>query len=185
MHEFIDSAKTACPDLRHRIVLHNCDLGVTLTKLAFPERPDCALIVCEHIRQDLGAVPALIDWMATAERPFRVRWRKPNDHDVVREACDKLGLHDEAPVREVLAILTAATPFVDEHEDFGRAILMNNFGPSLVRRLLGAPRVIHQQGQKDVVFDASWIAEGIIVANFGQIPLLGDILAPFSGRYSK
>lgn len=185
IHEFVDSAKAACPDLRHRILLHNSDLGVTLTKLAFPGRTDCAHIVCEHVRQDLGSVPALIDWMATAERPFRVRWRRPNDNDVVRDACEKLGLQDDTPVREVLELLTTATSFVQGHEDFGRAVLMNNFGPSLVRRILGAPRAIYQQGRKDIIFDASWVAEGIIVANFGRIPLLGDILAPFSGRLSK
>jgi len=185
VHEFIDSAKTACPDLRHRIVLHNSDLGVSLTEMAFPERVDCPHIVCEHVRQDLGSIPTLIDWMATARRPFRVRWKIPDDQDVVRDACDKLGLQDDAPVREVLRILNAAVPFVQEHEDFGRALLMNNFGPSLVRRLFGPPRTIHQQGRKDIIFDASWVAEGIIVANFGHIPLLGDVLAPFSGRFAN
>jgi hypothetical protein len=185
IHEFVDSAKTACPDLRHRIVLHNNDLGVTLTEMAFPERVDCAHIVCEHVRQDLGSVPSLTDWMATARRPFRIMWRSPDDNEVIRDACDKLSLQDDAPVRDVLRILTAATPFVQGHEDFGRAILMNNFGPSLVRRLLGPPRAIHQQGRTDVVFDASWVAEGIIVANFGGIPLLSDALAPFSGEYPK
>ena len=185
IHEFIDSAKTACPDLRHRVVLHNSDLGVALTEMAFPERADCANIVRDHVRQDLGSVPALTDWMATARRPFRVQWRGPKDHAVIRDACDKLYLEDESPVREVLGILTTATPFVQEHEDFGRAILMNNFGPSLVRRLLGPPRAIHQQGRKDVIFDASWVAEGLIVANFGHIPLLSEILAPFSGKYCK
>ena len=185
IHEFVDSAKTSCPDLRHRVVLHNSDLGVKLTELAFPERADCADIVSEHVRQDLGSVPTLTDWMATAHRPFQVRWHRPDDNDVVRDACDKLGLQDEAPVREVLEVLTTATPFVQGHEDFGRGILMNSFGPSLVRRLLGPPRVIRQQNQKEIVFDASWVAEGIIVANFGHIPLLSDILAPFSGRYPK
>ncbi len=185
IHEFVDSAKTACPDLRHRVVLHNGDLGVALTEIAFPERADCAHIVCDHVRQDLGSVPALTDWMTTARRPFRTRWREPNDHDVIRDACSKLCLQDEAPVREVLRILTAATPFVQDHEDFGRAILMNNFGPWLVRRLLGPPRAIRQQGREDVIFDASWVAEGIIVANFGHVPLLSDILAPFSGKLCK
>jgi hypothetical protein len=184
IHEFVDSAKTACPDLRHRVVLHNADLGVKLTEMAFPGRADIAHIVCEHVRQDLGSVPTLIDWMATARRSSVVRLRVLNDKDVIRAACEKLGLQDDAPVREVLNILTAATPFVQGHEDFGRAILMNNFGPWLVRRLLGPPRTILQQGQKDVIFDPSWVAEGIIVANFGHIPLLSDVLAPFSGRYA-
>ncbi|MGJ4999509.1 DUF6915 family protein [Bradyrhizobium sp. HKCCYLR20261] len=185
IHEFVDSTKTACPDLRHRIVLHNSDLGVVLTERAFPERADCADIVREHVRQDLGSVPTLADWMTTAQRPSRVRWREPDDQDVISEACDKLGLLDDTLVRQVLGILTAATPFVQGHEDFGRAILMNNFGPSLVRRLLGPPRAIHAPGRKDVIFDASWVAEGIITANFGRIPLLGDILVPFSGQYPK
>ncbi|MEQ1696228.1 MAG: hypothetical protein ABL901_10365 [Hyphomicrobiaceae bacterium] len=185
IHEFVDSAKTACPDLRHRIVLHNSDLGVTLTEKAFPGRADCANIVRDHIRQDLGSIPTLVDWMATARRPFHVRWREPDDHDVTRDACDKLGLQDEAPVREVFGILTAATPFVQGHEAFGRALLMNNFGPALARRLLGPPRVIRQQDRKEVIFDASWVAEGIIAANFGHIPHLSDILAPFSGQYCK
>ena len=185
IHEFVDSAKTACPDLRHRVVLHNRDLGVSLAEMAFPERSECFHIVREHVRQDLGSIPSLLDWMATARRPFRVRWHEPDDHDAIREACEKLGLQDEAPVRAVFRILTAATPFVQGHDDFGRAILMNNFGPSLVRRLLGPPRAIRQQGREDVIFDASWVAEGIIVANFGHIPLLSDVLAPFSGKLKE
>jgi hypothetical protein len=185
IHEFVDSAKTACPDLRHRVVLHNSDLGVSLAKMAFPERADCMHIVREHVRQDLGLVPSLTDWMATARRPLRVRWREPNDHDTIRDACEKLGLQDESPVRAVLAVLTAAMPFVQGNDDFGRAILMNSFGPSLARRLLGPPCAIQQQGREDVIFDASWVAEGIIVANFGHIPLLSDVLAPFSGQYKE
>ncbi len=36
IHEFMDSTKAACPDLRHRMILHNADLGPELTARAFP-----------------------------------------------------------------------------------------------------------------------------------------------------
>lgn len=185
IHEFIDSAKTACPDLRHRVVLHNSDLGVALAKRAFPERSDCAQIVSEHIRQDIGDVPRLADWMAAASRPFQLNWRAPDDEAIIQQACEKCTLKDDAPVREVMSILTMGVEYAAGDEVFGRAILMNNFGPALVRRLLGAARPVAIAEGQTSVFDPSWIAEGIIAANFGEIPMLGRVLAPFSGKYIR
>jgi hypothetical protein len=34
IHEFLDLAKHACPDLRHRLLLHNSDLGSGLIAAA-------------------------------------------------------------------------------------------------------------------------------------------------------
>lgn len=184
IHEFIDAAKTACPDLRHRVVLHNGDLGVALAKLAFPERPDCEQIVQQHIKQDIGSVPRLVDWMASASQPVRLKWRAPDDEDIIRQACEKCSLEDDAPVRAVMSILTMGIEFTVGDEIFGRAILMNNFGPALVRRLLGPARLVTGAAGVDIVFDPAWIAEGIIAANFGCIPMLDKVLAPFSGKYS-
>lgn len=44
IHEFMDSTKAACPDLRHRMVLHNTDLGPELAARLFPERADARSI---------------------------------------------------------------------------------------------------------------------------------------------
>lgn len=184
IHEFIDSTKIACPDLRHRVVLHNSDLGVWLTEQAFPARNDCAAVVRQHVMEDLGAVPTLGQWMAKGQRPSRLRWREPDDEDVVRSACEHTGLVDASPVRRVLSLLTCAERFLSGQEAFGRGLLMNNFGPYLVRRLMGPPHAIQQEGRKTVMFDAAWIAEGIIIANFGRIPLLSEALAPFTGPAS-
>ena len=60
IHEFLDLAKHACPDLRHRILLHNSDLGPELAALAFPERADARQIVLSHVKQDLGWTPPLL-----------------------------------------------------------------------------------------------------------------------------
>lgn len=62
MHEFIDSTKTAHPDLRHRMILHNVDLGPTLAAMKFG---NAAIEVArQHAREDLGGDVPLSWWVS-------------------------------------------------------------------------------------------------------------------------
>lgn len=180
IHEFVDFAKTACVDLRHRIVLHNTDLGVALAERAFPGRAHCAEIVLRHIEEDVGRAPALDEWMRTADRP-PLSPRPPALAVLARAAAETIGLDDTAPVDEVLNVLCLPARLCSTSPS-ARFLLMNSFGPPLVRRLLGPARAVERSDGSEVVFDPSWVAEGMIFAHFGRIPSLGEMLAPFSGH---
>lgn len=182
IHEFVDLAKTACPDLRHRLILHNGDLGPALAQLAFPDRSDCREVVLEHVKQDLGTVPLLVDWASTATRHMPSTWRMPDDEMVIEDACNSVGLEDDQPIRDVHSLLVKAVDYVAGDEALGRSLLMNSFGPLLVRTILGPARPLLGRGGRTVVLDPSWVAEGIIVANFGRIDTLSKILAPYTGH---
>ena len=67
IHEFMDSTKVACPDLRHRMILHNADLGPELAARAFPDRPDARAIALQHVSEDLNCIPTLADWLADCD----------------------------------------------------------------------------------------------------------------------
>lgn len=180
IHEFVDFAKTACGDLRHRIVLHNADVGVALAALAFPDRAFCAEIVLRHIEEDVGRTPTLEEWMRTADRP-PPEPRRQDLAALTRAAADTIGLEDTGPIEEVLTLLSTPARLCS-HSHFAESLLMNSFGPPLIRRLLGPARAIERSDGTEVVFDPSWVAEGLIVAHFGRIPSLGETLAPFSGQ---
>ena len=182
IHEFIDSAKTACPDLRHRIILHNSDLGFTLAKQIFDDREDLEFVFSEHVKQDIACYPSISDWMATANRTIRDGWHQPNDEEVVQDAKKKFGLVDDTPIRKILFTLTLGERFLPGSQGLGRALLMNSFGPPMVRRIFGPAYEIPASGSRPIIFDPSWTAEGIIVANFGKIPSLSSVLGAFSGH---
>ena len=177
IHEFIDSAKAACPDLRHRIVLHNSDLGVALAKLKFPNISNVEDIVAAHIFQDLTQMPKLSDWLETAKGHSRLRERSVNREALAKKANDKIGLTNSDPFNQVYDLLILGEDLCGSHGIFGKQILMNSFGPHLVRNIIGPAYEIENK-----VFDPSWVAEGIIVAHFGYIPALQEVLQPFDGR---
>ena len=47
IHEFMDSTKAACPDLRHRMILHNADLGQN-------SPPELSLLATTRGRSDMS-----------------------------------------------------------------------------------------------------------------------------------
>jgi hypothetical protein len=185
IHEFIDMAKVACPDLRHRIVLHNSDLGGALLRMAFPDREHCDAILAHHVREDVGGFPELAEWLSTAHRNIRWPARQPDIDQLIAAAAEKVGLEDPAPVKAVLNLLTLPGRLegAETHQAFG--LLLNGFGPVLVRRVLGPARAIRLSNGREVVFDPSWVAEGLIVAFHGRIPTLGETLSPFDGHLCK
>jgi len=178
-HEFLDSAKATCPDLRHRIVLHNIDLGLALANLCFPNVAGLDALVTAHIRQDLKFLPSLGDWLSTAQIPCRIHAREVDTNALILRATESSGLSDTRPVEEVLQLLTLGEDFCAGSTDYGKLILMNSFGPPLVRQIIGPPYELD-----DHIFDPAWVAEGIIVAFFGRIPSLSEVLMPFSGKLS-
>lgn len=76
IHEFIDSTKSALPDVRHRAILHSA-FGCYLTEKVFGRlitNSDGKLVAVrdvaeEHILQDLGFIPTIEHWLT--EMPIR------------------------------------------------------------------------------------------------------------------
>ena len=184
IHEFMDMAKHACPDLRHRTVLHNADLGPELAALAFPDHPDARNVALLHVRQDLRGAPTLADWFRQCDldRLPRLRAGAAAGRAVVRDAADFLKLADDEPVRRLWSFLTMPTRLAPEVGDRASAILMNGVGPILARAIFGPPRPLSKCGGGETMFDASWVCEGMIVAATGHIPTLGRVLDCFDGR---
>ena len=176
IHEFLDSTKLACPDLRHRMILHNVDLGPAVAAMVFPERSDARAIALRHVSEDLGWTPSLADWIAecdVAKWPRPLYRRKHLERDIaVRSIAHSQGLGHEDDVRAVLDVLLLPMSFAGP---VGLCIFLNSFGPALVRRVMGEPRMADGRRGK-VVFDPAHVAEAFIYWVFGTIPHLNDIV---------
>lgn len=184
IHEFMDLAKHACPDLRHRLVLHNSDLGPELVSMAFPDRLDAKEIALSHVRQDLGWLPPLEAWLQRCdpERLPRARRDAEESGEIVRSAAEHFRLVDAGPVQRVWDLLTLPRRFVNRSGHMADAILMNGFGPVVVRAVLGPPRQFLRADGSPVLIDFSWVAEGLILAHVGRIYPLDRVLNSFDGR---
>jgi hypothetical protein len=179
IHEFLDSTKLACADRRHRLVLHSVDLGLALAHWAFPDRPEVESIVRQHVDEDLGMPATLAQWLDGCEpellpRPLSRRIAVGRE-GVVALVAGKIHPSCEAAVGQVYDLLTLPAQLAPDHHVLTYAVLMNAFGPGLVRRLFGPPqRVDHAHGQATV--DWAWIAEAIIFTMYGRIPDLGELV---------
>lgn len=184
IHEFMDLAKHACPDLRHRLLLHNADLGPELAAMAFGDRPDAREVALSHVGQDLGWQPGLAAWLERfdpARLPPAKRHRDAAD-DIVAAAAGHFGLADPAPVRKVWDLLMLPTAFAPEYPAISEFLLFNSVGPILTRAVLGPPRPFPKIGGGEAIVDFSWVAEGMIVARVGVIHSLEAVLRGFDGK---
>lgn len=78
IHDFMDISKSAHADVRHRVVLHNA-LGIFIAERVFGHNislSDGKLVSVrdiaeDHVKEDLGRIPSLTDWLNTmAIRPW-------------------------------------------------------------------------------------------------------------------
>lgn len=184
IHEFMDIAKDACPDLRHRAVLHNADLGPTLAALAFPSRPDAGEIAKMHVRQDLKRCPTLSDWFNHCDigKLPRVQSEGAAGRSMVQDATQYLGLADKQPVQAIWDFLTMPSSLVPEVGEAANAILMNSVGPIIARSIFGPPKELPKGDGDTVMFDARWLCEGMIVGAVGRIPTLHQVMDSFDGK---
>ena len=184
IHEFMDLAKHACPDLRHRLVLHNADLGPELAARAFPHRSDARDIALAHVREDIGWLPSLADWLDRFDARMlpRVRPSADREETFITAAVDYYRLSDPTPVRSVWELLALPERLAPSHAPAASLLLFSSFGPILARAVLGPPTVFPRSSGGDAIVDYGWIAEGMIVARFGLIHSLERILQGFDGQ---
>jgi hypothetical protein len=175
VHEFLDSTKALCPDIRHRMILHSVDFGAALTRMAFPDRGDTDEIVRQHIVEDLGTPRRLSDWLGHCRLmrlpPF-YPGVLPIDLDRILEfEIAKSKTVDDALVRKVFSLLTMPMTFAPDFGPEASCILGNSFGPALVRRLIGPP--VESNG---MFFDPALCAERIIYGLYRNLPPMTAIV---------
>jgi len=188
LHEFLDLSKTGCADRRHRIMLHHCDLGAEIACQAFPDLADCAGLVTQHVREDLGREARLADWLervdfAAMPKPV-IRRIREGPEGIARMVLSRMAAQGdgaspasqaETAALKVASFLFAPLRHSPDAPPEALAILMNSVGPALVRRVFGPPRIA-QVGQRRVTTDWGWLAEAAIMASFGRIPELGEVV---------
>ena len=185
VHEFLDISKIACADRRHRIVLHHVDLGLFVAQQAFPSRCDVADLVSQHVKEDLGRLPSLSDWLdlTDLERlPSPVMRRIGNGPaGIAASVANRMHPSQRADVERVSTLLFAPAGYCPAYPDRALAVLMNSVGPAIARSVFGLP-VVRKVERQRVVTDWGWIAEAVIMACFGRIPDLAEIVSCVRGE---
>ncbi len=178
IHELLDSTKDLCPDLRHRMILHNCDLGPQILARKFPKRKQLHSIALRHIREDLSCEPSLEDWLKLCDLErlpiIPYRYRSTALVNAVEAVANKFHLEDARSVSEIFEFLTLPTKLAGSA---ALPVLFNSFGPSLVRQVFGQAKVMPGIRGQRIVFDPAHAAEAIIYFVYGRIPMLVEIVS--------
>jgi hypothetical protein len=181
IHEFLDLSKLACADRRHRIVLHHVDLGAAIAQRAFPAMPEAERRVSQHVLEDLGRQATVADWLDRVDidrLPQPVRRRVVGGPGGVAElVATRLPQHPSAhsAVQAVAGLLFMPRDYYPSNPTAALALLMNTAGIAIVRRVLGPPRIELHEDQR-VAIDFGWIAEAVIMASYGRIPDLRELV---------
>lgn len=185
LHEFLDISKAGCADKRHRIMLHHHDLGGRIAAQGFPSLNDVDGLVRQHVREDLGHEASFADWMDCVDIPalplpiFRRIAGGPEG--VANMVITHLPAERSEAAHRVAQLLFLPKAHAPDLPDSCLAVLMNSVGPFVVRQVMGPP-VIEWIGGRRVVTDWGWIAEAVIMACFGRIPDLREIVACVKGE---
>lgn len=181
IHEFMDCTKASLADLRHRMVLHNCDLGPALAARAFPGYSQAESIAREHAREDLGADVPLSWWLDRCDANKLPRLRgdgddgNGNDEALIERATARFALDDDREVRAVFAVLTLPERLAPSHGRAARCVLGNDAGIAIVRAALGPAREVSSTRGRSVVFDPAYCAEAMVHRWFRRIPSLREV----------
>jgi hypothetical protein len=181
LHEFLDISKIACAHRYHRIVLHHIDLGAWVAGQAFPNMDRVQKVVSQHVREDLGAEVSLADWIHSIDsgrvpRPIERRI-EGGPRGIARMVSSRLPDH---PLLREAALTTANFLFrpLEMHrgnQGSALCILMNPVGIAIVRRVFGPPKIEFNNGER-IVIDWGWLAEATVMASYGRIPDLREIV---------
>jgi len=187
LHEWLDQAKMALADCRHRLLLHNTwglevairtwgeHLHVGLERRAVPVRA----LAEQHIVEDLGGVPSLAACLPEPCVPPGLRHSRD---DLARELDDAmLGEHAARTARRFGGAPDDYLPlhaFMDsakqELPDWRHRLLTHHaLGPYLAASVLGRT---FRRSSDGVEVPTRPLAEGHILADLGRIPTLAECL---------
>lgn len=175
IHEFLDSTKAGCADVRHRMILHSVDFGAALARMLFPDRSDVDLIVRQHVLEDIGVARTLSDWLQLCRRAQLPRFHPaalPVDAErMVADETQCCGIDDSERVQQICTLLTLPMSFAPAFGPDALCVLGNSFGPALVRRLIGPPVEID-----GTIFDPALSAERMIYSLYRAVPPMTAIV---------
>jgi len=184
VHEFIDSTKVACSDIRHRMILHSVDFGAAVARMAFPERTDVDALMRRHVIEDLGEARTLSDWLKHCHRTHLPRlYPRALPVDVDRMIADevaRLGVSDDTLVRRVGGLLALPMTFAGDFGWEAMSILCNSFGPALVRRIIGAPVKVD-----GAIVDPALCAERMICGLYKAIPPVTAVVCALGTSHQR
>jgi hypothetical protein len=181
IHEFLDITKAANADLRHRMLLHNADLGPALATKAFPSRRDVGRVALQHVNEDMGCEPTLHNWLSLCDLTRMptpsLRRRDFARDDLVEVLTTRLQLASTDGPASVADILLLPRTLAPDYGDASVAVLCNSIGPLVVRLVLGPPREARTKRGGMTIFDPAWTAEAMIVWIMGRrIPSLPEVV---------
>lgn len=182
IHEFIDSTKVACSDIRHRMILHSVDLGGALARMAFPHCDQVDQIVSQHVFEDVGESRTLSSWLEHCQRSSLPRiypGALPFDPErIITRETTQFGRQYEQQIRQVWSLLGSPMIFAPGFGVEALCIVCNSFGPALVRRLLGPPVEIGGR-----FFDPALCAERMIYSIYRAVPPMITVVHSLSPSY--
>ena len=180
IHEFLDSTKFSCADLRHRIVLHSVDLGAALAVRAFSTRdPDVVTdIVRSHVREDMGDEMTLSQWMKFCnlmKLPKTKAGLSREDaltslEDSAGRSAQKQKLTDTSQTKAVMDVLALPLRIAPEWKAYVLPILCNSAGLGIVKSVVGSSTKIDGISRKAAVHDPCLTAEIMIYDIYRGIP---------------
>ena len=183
LHRLLDSSKAAWPAVQHRFALHSVDLGTAVVTsifgphiIAAGRSVPTALLVAEHVTEDLGHAATLADWAATLVPPAfsRVRVRRPwqaRFRQAPAEACARTWdgrPEDYVPLIRWLGLPETLAP----GEPVAPLALQNASGIFLAELAFGVA-LATAAGP----VPTRPVAERLVEAEWGFIPTLQDVLA--------
>jgi len=163
------------------MILHNADLGPELAARAFPDHSDAKAVALQHVAEDLGCTPTLAEWLACCDLtrlPRPLSRRLPLSFEQL-PACiaSAQGLRDEDELRAIVDLLLLPIRLAGPG---ALSLLLNGFGPAIVRNVIGPPHTVHGRYVEHVVFDPAYAAEMIVQWVFGTIPPLTEVVSAVS-----
>lgn len=182
VHELMDITKASVPDLRHRMVLHNSDLGPEIVARAFPAMLHTREIARLHARDDLGADVTLAWWLSHCDQERLPRPRPVDIESLVERGRKRARLRDADAPRAVGDLLMLPGLLAPSFER-ASAILGNSAGLAIVRAVLGPARELPGAHGRPVFFDPAHFAEAIIHSIFRRIPALGEVASALRPDY--
>lgn len=182
IHEFIDSTKVACSDIRHRMILHSIDFGGALARMAFPDYGKVEQVVIQHVVEDVREARTLSGWLEhcrSSQLPRIYPGALPIDPErIIAGETAQFGYQYEMQIRQVWGLLALPMTFAPTFGVEALCIVCNPFGPALVRRLLGP--TIQVNG---LFFDPAFCAERMIYGIYSAVPPMNAVVHSLSSSH--
>ena len=164
IHSLIDSSKTGCSNLKHRMILHNVDLTAELFKNKFGS--NFSNILADHINEDIGKPVSLQDWLRFCDKRHMPKLQNLiSKDDFIEKEIQRSKVNAPDHISQVYDLITLPMKYAGVYGDISLSILGNSFGIELVDKIMGGPTEFETK-----IFDPGWCAESLVYTFFKGIP---------------